>query len=398
MAGIGLLFRLLFLIAIPNLSQDFYRFIWDGRLLTQGLNPYLTLPLEWISQGNAPFAQAEVLYDGMGALNGSHYTNYPPLSQLCYGIAALIADNSILGAVIILRSIIILADIGTLYFGKKLLTFLNLPEHHIFFYFLNPFIIIELTGNLHFEAVMVFFLAWSLYLLAKGQWHWAAGVFGLSISVKLLPLLLLPLLLQYFIPFYKAQPSRFGKAPKLLLFYTLTITIAFLTFLPFISSEFLQNFSQTIALWFQNFEFNASIYYIIRWFGYQTVGWNIIGTVGKILPVLSVLGILSLSIFRKNSNFPQLLTAMLFAISLYFLLSTTVHPWYLAIPVFLSIFTTYRYVLWWSLTVVLSYSAYAETNFSENLALVALEYLIVIGIFIFEIFQHKKVKTCHLEN
>ena len=31
LAGMGIVFRLLFLPAIPNLSQDFYRFLWDGR-------------------------------------------------------------------------------------------------------------------------------------------------------------------------------------------------------------------------------------------------------------------------------------------------------------------------------------------------------------------------------
>ena len=45
---IGLGFRLLFLLAIPNLSQDFYRFIWDGRLLLQGLNPYLEAAKIWL--------------------------------------------------------------------------------------------------------------------------------------------------------------------------------------------------------------------------------------------------------------------------------------------------------------------------------------------------------------
>lgn len=116
---IALLFRLIFLFAIPNLSQDFYRFIWDGRMLLNGFNPYLSLPETFVQQNLQPIAETTKLYNGMGELNGSHYTNYPPLNQLCFLIAALFAGKSIFGAVLVLRSIIILADIGILYFGKS---------------------------------------------------------------------------------------------------------------------------------------------------------------------------------------------------------------------------------------------------------------------------------------
>jgi hypothetical protein len=42
---ISVLFRLLFIFSLPNLSQDFYRFIWDGRLILLGLNPFTNLPM-----------------------------------------------------------------------------------------------------------------------------------------------------------------------------------------------------------------------------------------------------------------------------------------------------------------------------------------------------------------
>ncbi len=75
--GLALVFRLIFLFATPNLSQDFYRFIWDGRMILEGLNPYLHLPQTFINQGIHPIAEALNLYNGMGEMNGSHYTNYP---------------------------------------------------------------------------------------------------------------------------------------------------------------------------------------------------------------------------------------------------------------------------------------------------------------------------------
>ena len=388
LAGIGIVFRLVFLPSIPNLSQDFYRFLWDGRLVLQGINPYLITPEVYMESANQIVPQAQELYTGMGSLNGSHFSNYPPLNQLCFAIASMFTTKSILGSVIGLRIIIIAADLGILYFGKKLLEGLKLPVKNIFWYFLNPFIIIELTGNLHFEGVMLFFLAAALYLLWKGKWAWAAIFIGLSISVKLIPLLLLPLFFQFFV-----KKDTIGKGFwKLTRFYALALITVLLSFAPFFSSEFISNFSATISLWFQNFEFNASIYYIIRWIGFQTIGWNIIADVGKILPLVVILLLLTLAFFRRNTKMQPLVTCMLFGISIYFLLSTTVHPWYVATPLILSIFTKYKFPVLWSLLVMLSYSAYQWDGFSENLWLVALEYIGVLAFFVWEVFFRRKSK------
>lgn len=393
LAGFGLVFRLLLLLSIPNLSQDFYRFLWDGRLLLQGINPYLFTPDMFVEYSGLYFEkatitmhQAEALYEGMGSLNAGHFSNYPPINQVFFAIAALISGKSILGAVIVLRIIMILADIGILYFGRKLLKALELNPHNIFWYFLNPFVILELTGNLHFEGVMLFFLIWSLYLLHNKNWFWAAILLGISISVKLIPLLFLPLFFRYFV-----KKGCFGKG-----FWTLkkfgwvTLATVLAAFAPFLSGQFVEKFGATIGLWFQEFEFNASVHYVIRWISFKTVGWNLIETTGKILPAIVLLAVLLLSFFRKNTSLQQLITAMLFAISLYLLLSSTVHPWYIATLLLLSVFTKYKFPLVWSLMVMVSYSAYGNAEFQENLWLIAIEYTIVIGLAIWELCFRKK--------
>ena len=91
----GLFFRILLLFALPALSQDFYRFIWDGRLLLHGYNPYLHLPSTLINTTGFNIPEAQVLFDGMGSLSATHYTNYPPVNQLCFLLAALLAGKSI---------------------------------------------------------------------------------------------------------------------------------------------------------------------------------------------------------------------------------------------------------------------------------------------------------------
>ena len=381
---LAIIFRLIFLFSLPELSQDYYRFIWDGQLINAGMNPYQFIPTE--ISNDLDFPNTEVLLKGMGSLSAGHYSNYPPINQLLFAISSFLANSNQLLNVMFLRSLIILADLGTLFFGARLLSNLGLSRDRIFLYILNPFIIIEMTGNLHFESVMVFFLVWSLYLLQQKRWIASAIVLGLSISVKLLPLLFLPLFLGFFLNSPKLSFM------KLLGFYCLIILTLVFSFLPFYSEEVMANFMASIGLWFGKFEFNASVYYMVRWIGFQTKGYNVIETAGKILPTITFVAVIFLTFLRKNGAMQSLIKSMLFGVSVYLLLSTTVHPWYLAIPLFLSVFTRFRFVLLWSLLVILSYSAYSNAQYDENIWLVALEYMVVIGYFLYELFLQKSSK------
>ncbi len=373
----GIAFRLLFLLALPNLSQDFYRFIWDGKLLLNGFNPYLSTPEELISSGNPLFEDARQLYEGMGALSAENHSNYPPINQLIFAVSAFFSQNSILAAVIIMRIFIIAADIGIFYFGRRLLEALDLPKNRIFWYFLNPFIIIELTGNLHFEGVMIFFIIWSLYMLQRQKWLFSAALLACAVSVKLIPLIFLPL-------FFRRLGFK-----KAVGYYFIIAAINVALFLPFLSPQLLTNYLETVGLWYQKFEFNASVYYIIRWIGYQVEGYNILVYTGKPLAAAVFFSIIGMAFFRRNKTTVGLITIMLFGITIYYALATTVHPWYLAVPVALCMFTNYRFPLLWSLLVVLSYDAYSNPSYEENLWLVALEYLVVFGVIGYEILTSK---------
>ncbi|WP_104735490.1 mannosyltransferase [Hanstruepera ponticola] len=422
--GLAFGFRALFILAIPNLSQDFYRFIWDGRMVLEGFNPYLYTPQSFINQNLFPITQAQELFNGMGSLSAGHFTNYPPLNQLCFILAGLFAGKSIWGSVLVLRLIIIAADFGTLMFGKKLLQALNLPTYNLYWYILNPFIIIELTGNLHFEGVMVFFLVWSLYLLHKHKWQWAAVVFACSVSVKLIPLLFLPLFFKWFTSKPKpvissaVEKSHSNKSviaskakqslgkesinkwipasagmTKLFLFYGIIGLVTILSFLPFYNPQFLNNYTETVGLWFQNFEFNASLYYLFREIGFWISGYNQIAIIGKLLAFTVCSSVIMLGLIRNNTNTKNVVLSMLLALTVYLFLSTTVHPWYLVTLLLLSVFTHYKFPLVWSFMIVLSYLAYSYTDYSENLWIIAFEYVVVFIVFLWDL---KKTKP--LEN
>ncbi len=384
----GILFRLVFLMTMPNLSQDFYRFIWDGELVSHGVNPYLYLPNALIGQEGLVINNASELYAGMGNLSAKHYSNYPPLNQLLFAISSLLGGKSIFGSVIVMRLMIILADVGILYFGRKLLQNLNRSTHLSFWYFLSPLVIIELTGNLHFEGVMLFFFVWAMYLLSVKKWLWAAPVLACSILLKLVPLLFLPLFLNYL-----------GFKKSILFYLAIGATIAF-SLLPFYSPEFISNYSETIGLWFSNFEFNASLYNVAKKIAiyFDAKPWEFIKDVGKISPYITICIVLLFTFLRKNKTLSSLITVMLWVLATYYFISTTVHPWYPVFLVLLSIFTNYKFPLLWSLTIILSYWAYSNPDYTEHLGLLFLEYSLVFGYMIYEILKNKSNNVIFLKN
>lgn len=386
--GLSVVVRLIFIDSIPNLSQDFYRFIWDGSMQLGGNNPYLSTPSSFEVNPYWPFYKADQLVEGMGELNASHYTNYPPVCQFVFYLTSWFFQLSLISNVILLRIVLIAADIGTIFIGSRLLKILGRDKNDIFWYALNPLVIIELTGNLHFEGLMIFFLIWSLYLLYKGKWYLSAVVMALSISTKLIPLMFLPLLF----PWFKNVANGIV---KLLGYYLITGIGILLLFLPYLSSEFLANYAETVGLWFQKFEFNASIYYLFREVGYIFYGYNQIANIGPILAIAVVIFILVLSTRKKIDTQNGLILLMLFSLTFYLFTTTTVHPWYLTTLVALGVFTNYRYQLVWSVVVILSYAAYTTDGFYENPWVLSLEYVIVFGFLIYEIII-RRIKGHHL--
>lgn len=373
----GILFRIIFLFSTPTLSQDFYRFIWDGQLIINGINPYLHLPKDIIMDLHRKVPNAMELYIGMGDLSRSNFSNYPPLNQLLFALSSLLTGHSALGSIVIMRITIILADLGILYFGGKLLRKLNKSTHLIFWYFLNPLVILELTGNLHFEGVMLFFFVCSLYLLNQNKWQLAAVIYALSISIKLIPLMFLPIFLKYF------------GIKKSMVFYTLVGGVTLSLALPFYAPEFITNYSQTIGLWFSNFEFNAGFYNLVKSISTQwdAKPWELIKTYGKIVPIIIIIWVGLITFIRNNKNTDSLITSMLWILSLYYFLSATVHPWYIIFLVVLCLFTKFRFPLLWSFTIFLSYFTYTNAAYKESSLLLILEYFAVYTFMIYEIIR-----------
>lgn len=369
--------RLILLFAIPTLSNDFFRFIWDGELMTNGINPFAHKPDELISYGGfLDEPHMRKLYHGMGELSQQHYTCYPPLSQFLFVIPALISD-SITTQLIIIKLILILADAGSILVGSKILRKLNLNPNAIWLFAFNPLVILELSGNVHFEGVMIFFLLSAVWLLLNNQWIFSTVFFAFAIHVKLVPLIFLPLLLK-----------KIGLR-KTIVFVSLTGMIVLGISVTMMNNEFLSNMMQSVNEYFVHFEFNASIFYLVRELGFYTKGYDIIASAGPVLSIFTFLIILGIAFFRKHEKPTDVITAMLWVISVYFLMTTTVHPWYITTVLALSVFTRYRFAMVWSFVVFLSYHAYQQDTTEESGVILLLEYGLLLAVMIYEVIKHK---------
>ncbi len=188
----GIIFRILLLFSVPNLSDDVYRFIWDGRLAANGINPFSHLPSEIIQMPPVTGITNELF----GQLNSQgHYTIYPPVMQSIFWISAKSFPVNVFASIVFLKCIIIILELATFFLLIQLLKKLSLPKHFSLLYILNPLVITELAGNVHFDGVMIFFVLLAFLLILKSNWQASAICLGLGIATKLLPVLFIPLLI-----------------------------------------------------------------------------------------------------------------------------------------------------------------------------------------------------------
>ena len=366
--GLAIVLRFMLLFSMPNLSDDIYRFIWDGRLITQGINPFNQLPSYYLDQGLPNIDTA--LFENLNSKE--YFTIYPPVAQGIFAIACFLFPTSISASTLMMKLFLFGFELGSILLLIALLKHFKLPIKNALLYALNPLIIIELCGNLHFEAAMIFFLLLAYYLLVKQKINLSALAMALSIASKLLPLIFLPLLIR-----------RLGWKQSIHYFSIVGLCLLIL-FFPILNGLFFSNFGESLNLYFQRFEFNASLYYIARWVGYQYIGYNMIAQIGPALALLSTYSILGLAVFEKKPSIQNLALAMTYSICIYLLCTTTVHPWYLSLPLVACVFTNYRFPILWSGLIFLSYHKYIPSSSYENLWLVGLEYSLVFLFFLYE--------------
>ncbi len=356
--AVSLALRLLPFFALPALSDDFYRFIWDGRLWAAGINPFAGLPGTFLH--NPALAGKGVTQELYHLLNSpTHYTVYPPVPQYINWLAARLFPQSIVYTVYLLRTFTLVADMAGIGLMVLLLKKYTGKPYRVSLYAFNPLVVIELTGNLHHEALMIAFIMGFLYFGTQNKTAASALMLALAVASKLLPLMFLPFVLL--------------RHPQRLKFLGVFSLGSLLLFLPLSEASFFVGMQDSLTLYYQKFEFNAGLYYLLREIGYWVYGYNAIALIGKVMFAGSMVLIIALSVVlaKKKVGFPVAFTLLYLVFAL---MALILHPWYIVLLVALAPFTPFKFALVWSYFIFFTYLGYNTAGFTENYVVVGIEF------------------------
>ena len=225
----GLLFRGMMIFSNPILEDDFYRYLWDGAVINEGVNPFKYSPDEIkrvrdggevvveelrqrLTTQDIPYDQEpEELISEMKALaelgkqlhNAELYyseswtysskvnvldrvnhpevpTIYPPLTQGVFAFASWLSPGSLWT----LRFVFVCFEVLTLLMGIKILKALKKDPAWIIWYAWNPLVIKEFVNSPHLDVLMVSFLAVTLYFWVKTDYLKTFIFLALAILAK----------------------------------------------------------------------------------------------------------------------------------------------------------------------------------------------------------------------
>lgn len=323
--GVALVLRLLFLFAPPQLSDDIYRYLWDGGNLLRGVNPYVAAP--------AAITPQPELKDIHARINHPDYvTIYPPAAQLVFAGGAATG-----GTVTGLKAFLALIDLGLCALLVVLLQRLELPIWRTVLYAWNPLPVLEIAGSGHVDGAGLAMLLGSICLLvperqgaagtAPRRWPYLlSGALLASASlVKLFPLVLAPVLF-LLVPIGRRRYFAAG--------FTASLAALVLPFLPH-----LVNMTASLDLYARNWEFAGFAFNTIRAVtGSGTIARMLLagGFLGAVLLITCRQAIRLKATLSPTARVRQALNAC-YAIAMALLLLTpTLQPWYaLSLAVFL---------------------------------------------------------------
>jgi alpha-1,6-mannosyltransferase len=334
--GFAIIFRVTLLFSHPIQEDDFYRYLWDGKVVASGLNPYRVAPLTVRNQetGHAElqaYSRIPVEDDAFALIlsrvnHPAVPTIYPPLAQAVFGLVALVAP----GSLVALRLVFLGCDLGICGLIIALLKRLGISPLLVIVYAWSPLVMKESINSAHYDAVPTFFLVLALWSSLKEKVLLTYTSLALAVLGKVYPLLVVPFFL------WRTWTTQ-GRSASLVGIGVLCIGIV-LGYVPFLDAgAFLWQGTLTFA---ERWETNSLLFPLLR----ALVGerW-IANTIVAVVLGGTVLFLLFRCDLREERSF---VWANFCILGVLFLLSPVGNPWYfLWIMPFLCVFPLFSWLL-----------------------------------------------------
>jgi alpha-1,6-mannosyltransferase len=288
----GIIFRLTLFPAAPTTSPDAYRYVWEGKIVSCGFNPYQIPPGATQLDKYHSYVWEKVGFKNLTTI-------YPPFAQVIFLTAYTISGDSLWG----LKLIYLLCEIITLIFLLKLLKLKKINPDYIILYAWLPLPVMEYFINAHIDVAGITFLILFLYNLEQNNHKSSAVFYAVSFLTKFYPLMLFPLLIK-----------KLG-FKKLFVFGMIFLFTALVFYAPFLTSDW--SVKNTLTTYLLRWEFNGSVYNILKMFSNRDIA-RIVCSISLILAI-SIISVRYRD-FVKGA-FGVFLSYVIFAATLY--------PWYL---------------------------------------------------------------------
>lgn len=293
--GISLLIRLSFVTSAPIGSDDIYRYMWDGRVQSAQIDPYLYAPdTSALKALHSTLLPAAVNHPDMKTL-------YFPFSEWIFFACYQLSGEAVLGYKLLLLA----AEGASLLALFQLLTAFGIQKKFVLLYAFCPLPILQFGLDGHLDALGFPFLLFGLLFYFRGRMIPALVLIGLSMSIKPVALVLLPIL------FFLERSWKQRLATIVIPACTVLIQ-----FLPYIASS---NPFEALTTFARNWTFNGIVFEAL----YALLADNQSTR-------LVCLGLLSLALLMVYLSRKDLLRKVHLSVILLLLFSPVVHPWYVA--------------------------------------------------------------------
>ncbi len=354
----GILFRLILLPSKPTASDDIYRYIWDGKVQANGINPYRYTPsdsaLNFLHSSQLPRL---VNFPDMKTI-------YPPITEWIFLGSYSLFGESVVGFKIPL----LLTEVLSIFLLILVLRRAGLPETFSALYALCPLPIMQFMIDGHQDGLGFPFLLFFIYLWLEKKHNKSLVSLGLAAGTKLFPLMI--------IPFAFRDVKSISTRIMTILIPAGIVAIVYFPFI-FSGSPF-----EMLRIYSSRWAFNGSVFRLLYFITHDNGPAHFYSSL--------LFGLTIIVLFFKRMNF---LDALVVALFTFFIFSPTVHPWYLT---WLAVLIPLAF-RWYALAFVLlvqltnfTVIQYQTTGVWEEYPIViVIEYLLVGLLFFYHIFMQR---------